>query len=340
MMPWRLHCKFYKIKIFNMRFVYIPSQGASWRERLEYYFSTDTAQPIDVSVEIIDATSLEVIGSMRLYNVTKGRVNIAPYIASQVSLVPVRNNGKVSVYPSPSAIAVIVRINGVESESRLFFRSKFNPAVSEMLTEHRTSDEVEFGDVVRLTIHAKEALRLTVSYNGVAGMSPYDYSVRTNGFPMEVTLPTRDLKEGAEMVVTARYEDGTLQSVRYKVVPRGSSSCRLLWYNPNGGIETYTFCHRIRLGYGVDVRELVECDGKPSRLVDGRVEYRLCSGSDSSANLERVARLLLSPVVYKERGVEFMEVTVDSREVAFDSKGQLHVVSLDISEKWKGGELW
>jgi hypothetical protein len=94
------------------------------------------------------------------------------------------------------------------------------------------------------------------------------------------------------------------------------------------------------LGYGVDVRELVECDGKPSRMVNGRVEYRFCSGSDSSANLERVARLLLSPVVYKERGVEFMEVTVDSREVAFDSKGQLHVVSLDISEKWKGGELW
>lgn len=340
MMPWRLHRKFYKIKIFNMRFVYIPNQGASWRERLEYCFSTDTAQPIDVLVEIIDATSSEVIGSMRLYDVTTGRVNIAPYIVSCVSLVPERNNGKVSVHASPSAIAVIVRVNGVESASRVFFRSKFNPGVSEMLTMHRASDEVELGDVVRLTIHARETLRLTVTYDGVSGMRPYDYSVSTKGFPMEITLPTRDLKEGAEMVVTARYEDGTMQSVRYKVVPRGSSSCRLLWYNPNGGVETYAFCHRIRLGYGVDVRELVECDGKPSRLVNGRVEYRLCSGSDSSANLERVARLLLSPVVYKERGVEFMEVTVDSREVAFDSKGQLHALSLDVSEEWKGGELW
>ncbi len=323
-----------------MRFVYIPDQGASWRERLEYCFTTDSAQPVDVLVEIVDATSSEVIGRMRLYDVTTGRVNIAPYITSRVSLVPLRNNGKVSVYPSPSAIAVIVRVNGVESEKRVFFRSKFNPGVAEMLTAYRTSDEVVLGDVVRLTVHARETLRLTVSYGGASGTRPYDYTVRTNGFPMEVTVPTRELKEGAEMVVTARYEDGTTQSVRYRVVPRGSSSCRLLWYNPDGGVETYTFCHRIRLGYGVDVRELVECDGKPSRMADGRVEYRLCSGSDSSANLERAARLLLSPVVYKERGEEFMEVTVDSREVAFDSKGQLHVLSLDISEKWKGGELW
>lgn len=323
-----------------MRFVYIPNQGASWRERLEYYFSTDTTQPTDVLVEIVDATLLEVIGCMRLYGVTSGRVNIAPYIASSVSLVPIRGSSKMVLHQSPSAIAVIVRVNGVESERRMFFRSKFDASVSGLLTAHRESEEIEFGDLARLTIYARESLRLMVSYEGVPDMKPTDYVVRTNGFPMELTLPTKDLKVGAEVVVVLRYVDGTTQSVRYRIVPRRSSSCRLLWYNPNGGIETYTFCHSVILGYGVDVRELVECDGKPSRMVDGRVEYRLCSGMDSSENLERVARLLLSPVVYKERGEEFMEVTVDSREVAFDGKGLLHTLSLDISEKWKGGEIW
>ena len=64
-----------------MKFVSIPNYGASWREALNYSFSTETSEPQDIKVEVVDARSSELLGEMRLYGVTKGVVNIAPYVA-------------------------------------------------------------------------------------------------------------------------------------------------------------------------------------------------------------------------------------------------------------------
>lgn len=75
--------------------------------------------------------------------------------------------------------------------------------------------------------------------------------------------------------------------------------------------------------------------------VEGYIRYRLCSGYELQAEMERVAELLLSPVIFVEEGGSCREVEVDSRDIAFDNKGMLHSIMLDISEKWKGGgALW
>jgi hypothetical protein len=93
------------------------------------------------------------------------------------------------------------------------------------------------------------------------------------------------------------------------------------------------------LGYSVDVEDVVGCNGEQQRGVDGRVRYRLCSGYESAAMVEHVVELLLSPVVFLEQDGVLRSVMLESREVLFDSKGQLRTLTLEISEAWGGGEL-
>lgn len=322
-----------------MKFVSIPSYGASWREPLIYSFSTETSEAMDVVVEILEASTQELLGQMRLYGVTKGMVNIAPYVARRASLAPINRASGLAVMQSPSAVAVVVRINGVYSEKRLFFRAAFSPDMSMSLSRAIGTQEVEKGDVIRLTLCPKGRLWITVSYSRRAGLQPKEAVIDGGAIPMELLLTTDDLKVGDVVTVNLQYDLGAVQSFRYTVHPRRVTSKRLLWYNPLGGVESYTFGHSIRIGYGVEVQSVEECVGEERRRVDGELRYRLCTGQESMKMLEHVAELLLSPVVYKCSGTQCEQVDVVSREVAYDRNGELHNMTLEVKELWKGGGL-
>ena len=70
------------------------------------------------------------------------------------------------------------------------------------------------------------------------------------------------------------------------------------------------------------------------------MRYRLCSGYELQEVMERVAELMLSPVVCREVDGVCRVVDIESKEINYDSKGMLHTISLDLSEEWKGGKLW
>ena len=322
-----------------MEFVSIPEHGSSWREMLEYSFSTGSSQPQDLMVEILDAETVELIGTMRLYGVTEGRVNIAPYIQKRLSLTPPSSDDLVAIVPSPSAISVVVRVGGVLSEERIFFRSAIGGDEVSWLGSLPQNQEVERGDVVRLTLCPDQTVRLVVSYSGSINERPMDRDVAASGYPMELMIQTAHLKAGDSINVTLKPASGQTQSLRYVVLPRRASSRRLVWYNVAGGVEGYTFGHSLCLGYSVDVDDVVGCGGEQQRCVDGSVRYRLCSGYESAAMAEHVAELLLSPVVFFEKDGVLRSVVLESREVQFDSKGQLHTLSLGVSEAWRGGAL-
>ena len=181
------YTNFYKIKLFNMKFTSMPADGASWREPLVYRFSTEEVVPQDVSVSIIDAASGTVYGSLKLYGVVKGEVDIAPYIAKNASLTPIWNSRSLAVSRSTSAKRVVVSINGMTSMERLFFRSKFDVTVSRVLSSLVEDQIVEQGDVARLTLYAKGhvAVKMTCSDG-----STMQSTMHTSGYPVETMFST------------------------------------------------------------------------------------------------------------------------------------------------------
>ena len=65
-----------------MKFTLLPEAYSSFREPLIYAFTTEDATPRDVEIKIIDCADNKVIGRKRLYGVSSGEVDIAPYLRS------------------------------------------------------------------------------------------------------------------------------------------------------------------------------------------------------------------------------------------------------------------
>ena len=156
---------------------------------------------------------------------------------------------------------------------------------------------------------------------------------------MELFFATDRMGVGDSVELQVTTDNSLVQTFSFKVVERGAASRALIWYNPNGGIERYVFSHCFKLGYDVDVQDVSGVNSLRLRSVNGRVRSRLCSGYESGVEAERVAQILLSPVVFLDKKDSAEVVELESRSVEFDSKGQLHSLTFDISEEWKGGVL-
>ena len=321
-----------------MRFVSIPDNGSSWRDRLLYSFVTESEEPQDVEVEIVNTITGGVMGSMRLYGVTSGVVDIAPYIRPYVSMSIVETTQYASLAVSPSAIGVKVCIDEVESESRVFFRSQFDYESANILSTMSEPLEVFEGDAIRLTLFAKTRIDVQITFIGLKNNTAKCEGL-TYGMPMELVIQTKDIEQLAKVVVNLRYDGKNMKICNYIAKPRYGTSQRLVWYNTNGGVDGYVFDHAIRKEYSVDRAKGCLC-GEGAVSVDGRVRYRLCSGYEQQEVMERVAQLMLSPVVYREVDGICRVVDVESSDIAFDDKGLLHTMSLNISEKWEGDRLW
>ena len=322
-----------------MKFVSLPDNGSSWRGRLLYGFTTEETEPQDVMVEIIDAMSSSRLGAMRLYGVTDAEVDIASYIRPRLSLMPVNVNRRLELISSPSAIAVIVRINGVESETRVFFRSQFDYSAVGPLSSHAMTGEVVFGEAIRLTLFAKSEISVSVTCTGGKGLTMRASEV-THGMPMELIIPT-SVSVGVETIhISLRFDNSVSILYNYVVIPNTGKLKRLMWFNSIGGVESFVFDHSKRISYSVERSDMNQC-GEGVKSAEGVLKYRLCTGYELPAEMERVAQILLSPVVYREVDGECRRVDILSRDIAFDSKGMLCSIVLDISEKWEGGKaIW
>lgn len=306
---------------------------------MPYRFATESAEAEDVMVEILDAPSGELLGAMRLYGVAEAEVDIASYLRPSLSLMPVETTRSIELVSSPSAITVVVRANGVDSEPRTFFRSKFDPTAVGPLSNHAITQELMLGETLRLTIYAQNEISVTANIKGVKSATLRGMGV-TNGKPMELVIPTSNLADAESIMVSLRLDGKISVQYNYVVVPNLGGVRRLVWYNSLGGVESYLFDHSKRLGYSVKRTDMHLCM-ESAKSVEGYLRYRLCSGYESQTDMERVVRLLLSPMVFAEVGGRCRRVEVDSRDIAFDGRGMMHTIMLDVSEKWEeGGALW
>lgn len=319
-----------------MKFISIPKNGSSWRGRLPYSFSTESDEPQDVTVEILNHTTGSLLGTMRLYGVVGGEVDIAPYVRPHVTMEPYETTKPAELMVSPSAISVEVRIGDVVSGARVFFRSEFNYNIVGFLSSKPGSQPMLNGETIRLTLFAISKLEASVTILGDEEFT-IKCEAQTYGMPMEFVVPAPSVKDAVGVNITLRCDGKRSLVYTYNFVPRTNSAQRLVWYSANGGVESYLFCHAMHLNYSVSKSEDGICG---AGSVDGRVRYRLCSGYELQSEMDRISQLLLSPKLYREVDGVCREVELESRDIEFDTKGLLHTLKLDLREKWEGGKLW
>lgn len=325
----RFYANILKLNNLIMRFVSIPENGASWREKLIYVIDAESDVGVDLAVEIVD-TSLGQLASLNIYNVTSAEIDIAPYLRASVDETP--TDGTEGLAWSTAALSIVVRINGVESPERLFYRAQLDCSQPQILSKLPIRPIVSLGETIRMTIFSPRAVEIRAVFASLAPVNR-TYRLVTAGRPVEFTLPlvNMSITQGLRITVVC---DGVQQaSYDYVITHRDKSARQLVWYNVGGGVESYTFPKSVRLGYSADIAE------GQSRIKSRRVMRRLCSAYESAEEIERIVQMIFSQSVYlvTERGCVLQRDI--KRRIEFSPQGTLNQLMIDVVEEWRGGEL-
>lgn len=318
-----------------MIFKTIPQNGASWQKPLLYNLEFEQRQE-QVAVEIYDLLSSEQLGRIMLYNVSTAEIDIAPYVRSQKLSVSLARQESV-IAQSQDACRVVLRVNGVESEPRLLFRSEITTLSPGLISAITESGTIAVGETIRLTVLAHDSINLTVLQPSDSGFTKYE--VATDGVPYEVAVPINTANEGDNIVLRIVCDNTAIVMCRYRVVERDSSAVRLTWENSRGGIESYTFPLSVRRSLQVKSEDIESECGWYRRVVDSTEVRRVMMLGATQGELDAILDILLSPKVFKSVSSEEVAVQLLTDSVTYDNNGKLKRLEFDIKEEWKGGRL-
>lgn len=312
-----------------MKFVKIPENGASWAEPLCYTINTESTLPKDLVVEIVDESAGEVIGIKHLYGVTEADIDIAPYVRRSISATLPAEGSHITI--SPSARSITVRVEGVSSAARVFFRAKIDCSVGHMLSSFQQQSVVARGEVIRLTVYGQEIVRAwsidkrTMSYSPVT-------EIRTAGLPVEIVVQTNMFTGGSVPISVEVQCDGGVPSVfNYTITEPEASTMRVAWHNADGGVECYTFPMAVRMKYEAEL-SVIDAIAQRHAMLPATMRYRLLSAYESREQMERLIGIVASPEVYECRGDRCEPLQLVSRKIEFDDHGALRRMELIVEK--------
>lgn len=221
-----------------MTFTQIPDNLSSINLPLIYKFQSDTTLE---SILIYIVCNSETISQKRLYNTSEGEIDIAPILRAHHNPSPKSLNTTLYAY-SETSLNVVVRAQGVNSESRVFLNSLKrvdesrlrSTTPTERIISHGEHDEIALmKGVIRATLEIITPEGSTTK--SLIGGSPQHY--------LNLHLNTTEIEpEATELYIDFTLLGGvTTERLHYTFVKRPSNSLRVIWLSDLGSFERYTF---------------------------------------------------------------------------------------------------
>lgn len=317
-----------------MKFTSIPKNGSSWQNSLPVSFDTELAEPSDVVVQIRGLDGLNI--TRRLYGVTQATIDVAPYLRSS-SCTPPQLTDSVSITPSKSAQRIQVAANGVTSPYISLFHAPYRSTDSYLLSSGEQLQKHPAGVPILLTVYAQRQLTVFVAITTTRGTTSHSYVAKTNGMPMDIVIPANVVSDSVKSI-HLKVGDGLAEfaSITYEIVERGDNAKTIVWFNGNGGIESYTFPTSLRVSYDARPAEGENVE-RYVPLSSATVCYRLCSAYEPHTKMERLAEMLFSPRIFCLEGEVLTPISLRNRHVDFDSHGAIKQMCIEVEQEWKGG---
>lgn len=313
----------------------MPQNGASWLQPLLYNLEFGQREK-QVTVEIYDMLSSEQLGRIMLYNLTSAEIDIAPYIRSRKLSEPLAKQEAI-IAPSPDACRVVLRVNGVESEPRLIFRSEISTLSPQVMSAITENGSIAVGETIRLTVLAKSDINLTLVQPSDGGFSKYECA--TDGVPCEVVVPINNAKLGDIITLRVVCDNTEVVMCSYRVVERDSSAVRLTWLNAKGGVESHTFPQSVKRSLVVKSEDIEGECGWYRRVTGSTLVRRVMLLGATQSEVDAVLGILLSPKVIRCDDGGEMAVQLLTDTITYDDHGRVRRLEFDIKEEWKGGLL-
>lgn len=318
-----------------MNFKTLPQNGASWMSPVLYSLEFDQREE-QVAVEIYDQLHAQILGKIMLYNVESAEIDIAPYIRS--SMMKSRElEQTATIAESKDACRIVLKVGNVRSEPVLLFRSDISAASPGLLSTVTQMGTVAQGELIWLTAYASSTINLVVVQPSDSGITQYNY--RTNGVPCQIAVPINKALKDDMITIRVVCDNEPVEVCKYRVVERDSTAVRLVWVNPRGGLECYTFPQSIKRSLSVKSEDIESESGWYRRVISSTVTRRIIMAGASQDEVDRVLTVLLSPELYRCDGAKAMAISLITEGVTYDDHGRLRKLEFDIQERWKGGDL-
>ena len=292
-----------------MKFLTIPKNGASWQQPLVYAVELGASDGSDAHVEIVDADNSS-IASFNVYGKSSFEVDISPYIRDIADVAPVTS--KIALSRSNAAYKIVVRVNGVSSETRIYYREELDVETPTILSCVKERAVVSSHDTIRLTIYAKKTVSITIHKIRKVVMSR-SFHIMTNGLPVELVFPLSQEEDDITSVnIKIVMDELHTHDLSYRVIQQVCKGVQTVWYNTMGGVESYTFPRC----------KLISCEAVMKRGRDGQERvagkeylYTLYSAYEVADELARIGQIPFADNLYVDKGGTCHSVQLVTRKI-------------------------
>ena len=324
-----------------MKFTSIPEAYSSFQEPLLYAFDTESNEARDVELKIINKADNAVIGRKKLYGVTAGEVDIAPYLRSVAVTTLPDTITECGVVDTASQIKVAVEAEGVSSAVRNFVAAKVNldkiytPLMAQHL--HRTMARDEF-DLISFFSLPDVVVEVVVAFFG-KGTDVVSITPPSGG--QRVVAVTARGREGVDNIRAMVMVDGVATTViEYELKPNLKGARRLAWLNDNLAPELYTFPLRKSVLIEAARKNMESIWGEEAGAAERENELKLLSAYEPQTQIEALSSILSTPKAWLVNGCELQRVAITTDRVMPSTCGEMGIIEVDIRAAREGEVLW
>lgn len=319
----------------------MPEAFSSFREPLLYAFDTQSSTAQEVEIKIIDKSSGSTIGTKRLYGVTKGEIDIAPYIRSAVVPTLPERVEACGVVACPTQMKVVVQAGGVNSSSRTFIAAKvdldnaYQPLTTQQL--HRTMARDEF-DLISFFSYADIVVEVVVEFFGKGNES---LTITPDAGGQRVVAVTAKGRPGVSSMRVTVVVDGQPATVyEYEIKENLKGARRVAWLNDHLAPELYTFPLRKSVLIKAARERMESIWGREAGTAERENELKLISAYEPQAQIEALSSILSTPRAWLVEGSELKSVEITTDRVMPSSCDHMGIIEVDIRAAKEGEVLW
>ena len=324
-----------------MKFTSLPEAYSSFQEPLLCSFDTEKSEPSDVEIIIRLSDDNQAIGRKRLRGVTKGEIDIAPYLRSAVEPKLPDKITTCSEIDCGSQIRVYLECDGVVSERRLYIAAKvdlerdYQPLSEQII--HRTMAKDEF-DIVSYFAYPEIVVEVLVEAYGRS----YSYmTIRPeSGGQRSVAITALPFDDKPDELKVSIKVDGVVETLyHYQIKPNLKGARRLAWLNESLAPELYTFPLRKSVLIKSAREHMATVWGKEAARVERYGELKLLSAYEPEAQIEALSGILSSPKIWLVRGSAPQQIELQAERVMTMPCDQMGIIEVDICVAKEGERL-
>lgn len=266
-----------------MKFLSLPQNGASWRDRLPYAIDLETTEASVAKVVILNTDSNESLATFNIYGVITAEFDIAPYLRSALQSTPPTSAGFMH---SPLSCNVAVSVNDTLSEPRLYTSAPLDTSTPQLMSTLPESPHIALGESICFAAYAKHSVVVTLGFYGKKSRVT-SYNIATQGRPVEFFYPLQSADDNlSEIHLDIAFDGRRVGRYTYKYVERSSTTLQVVWRSTNGGLESYLF------------PQLVRCRCKYNTTTGAEYTYTLATAHEDPDTLRRISQIIFSEEVY------------------------------------------